>query len=142
MFKRVLVVCVGNICRSPVACGLFKDRLRHIEFESAGLSALTGQPASPFSMQYVLKHGIDLSSHIARQLDETQLKLSDLILVMEEEHIAAITTRFPFTQGKVYLLGHWENKKEVYDPYGKDKKAYERMVEEIYTSVEQWQKRI
>lgn len=139
-FKRILVVCVGNICRSPVALAFFRDKVNQVEFDSAGINAATGQPAAPDSVQYAKAYGIDLSSHSAKQLNSVLLKRHDLILVMEQEQISIITKKYPFTYGKVYLLGHWENKKEIYDPFGKVPEAHKKMVEEVYQSVTCWQK--
>ena len=92
MFNSILVVCVGNICRSPVAEYLFKDRLKHlgkeIFIESAGLGALTGKPAHPDAIQTVSSQ-LDLTPHIAQQLTAELIVKHDLILVMEEGHITA-----------------------------------------------------
>ena len=113
-----------------------------MQFDSAGISAVAGELASSASMRYAKAYGVNLSSHSAKKLNGVLLKAHDLILVMEEEHITAITKKYPFTYGKVYLLGHWENKKEIYDPFGKVSDAHKKMVDEVYQSVMFWQKHL
>src|SRR6266542_2985353 len=71
MFENVLIVCVGNICRSPMAEGLLRARFvghRRARIESAGLAALEGRPADPIAVELLAERGIDISAHRARQL--------------------------------------------------------------------------
>lgn len=68
MIKTVLVVCVGNICRSPMAEGLLKRALPEANVASAGLGALVGQPADPYAVALMSGLGLDISGHRARQL--------------------------------------------------------------------------
>ncbi|MFL5359908.1 MAG: low molecular weight phosphotyrosine protein phosphatase, partial [Myxococcales bacterium] len=72
MFDRVLMVCTGNICRSPMAQVLLADALKKrgidVAVESAGLGALVGHPADPIAVKLMQARGLDLSGHRGRQL--------------------------------------------------------------------------
>ena len=146
MFSKILVVCVGNICRSPTTEYLLKQRFtalgKNIIVESAGLGALAGKPATASAQQLAAKHGIDLSPHIARQLTAEMIHQNDLVLVMEENHIKGCEKMTPAARGKTHLLGRWNNGIEIPDPYRKGDAAYETAFELIQTSVNQWMTRI
>lgn len=146
MFKNILVVCVGNICRSPTVEYLFKQKLNElgkpVSVQSAGLGALAGKPAAEPAQQVAKKHGIDLSPHIARQLTSDMIHKHDLILVMEENHIKGCERITPAARGKTHLLGRWNNDIEIPDPYRKGEPAYELAFELIEESTQQWITRI
>ena len=98
LFKNILVVCIGNICRSPMAEGLLKHALVACNKDgctvsSAGLSALTGHPPDPKACQLMIEKGIDISYYRACQLNKEMIRKADLILVMESAHkIAELDT--------------------------------------------------
>ena len=107
---NVLVVCVGNICRSPMAQAMLQHALQDktdVAVESAGLGALAGHPASEHSVALMKERGIDISGHRARQLTPEMIAGSDLILVMEQGHRRAIDSVEPAARGKIYRLGEW-----------------------------------
>ncbi|MGZ5296494.1 MAG: arsenate reductase/protein-tyrosine-phosphatase family protein [Actinomycetota bacterium] len=87
----ILVVCTGNICRSPIAEGLLRDALQR-RFEraprvsSAGTSGLEGSSAEPRSVQAAAELGIDIGGHVARRLTAAMVDGSDLLLCMASEH--------------------------------------------------------
>jgi len=111
MLNSVLMVCVGNICRSPMAEGLLMHRLAgqdpKVEVESAGISALVGYSADPIAQALMQEQDINISSHSARQLTPGMLQYFELVLVMEKRHIDAIHSISPIACGKTYLLGKW-----------------------------------
>jgi protein-tyrosine-phosphatase len=89
---RVLFICTGNSCRSPMAEGILKKMLREnkvddFEVSSAGISAPSGVPASLFTMEVSKTRNVDLSQHRSRQLNKQILKKADLILAMSDEHL-------------------------------------------------------
>jgi len=141
MFKNILVVCMGNICRSPAAEGLLRDSLgKQVNLSSAGIGALVDAAAEERIKTMLLEKGCDITSHRARQLTSEMLQKSDLILVMEQGHTEAITSIAPECRGKVKLLGHWIGKKEIPDPYKKSDHVVKLSLNLIYDSVESWLK--
>ncbi len=141
MFNKILVVCIGNICRSPVGEALlkhhFQQQKRNIMIASAGLAAMVNAPAAPFSIQIMDAAGIDIHSHRAQQLTEQMAREFDLILVMEQEHQKEIEALFPFARGKVFRLGHWRNL-NIPDPYQHPKTAFDKMVEDVRLCATDW----
>ncbi len=146
MFQRILVVCIGNICRSPTAEFLLRERLHHqsdlpqpvVQVASAGLSAMVGHPMEATAAQVMREHGVEGASHRARQLTPAMLHASDLVLVMEKSHAAAIARMAPEASGKVFLLGKWQDDLRVPDPYGQQREEFDHAYELIERSVAAW----
>lgn len=145
MFNRILIVCVGNICRSPMAEGMLKNWLASnnatVEVSSAGVAAVVDKPATRLAQTLLQTHNIDISSHVARQINENMVRRADLILAMENTQKKRIETLYPFSLGKVFLLGKWENF-EVPDPYGGIQPDYEEAFDLINKGLISWQKKI
>ena len=141
MFNSILVLCYGNICRSPAAAYALRALLPdHITVDSAGIGALVGRPADDTVKGLMAKRGIDVSAHRAKQVDRTLLSQFDLVLVMEQAHIESITQIAPEARGKTKLLGAWIGNKEIPDPYKKSKQVYEIADSLIIESVTSWMK--
>lgn len=138
--KKILFVCTGNTCRSPMAEHLLKEKLKkmnidNIEVESAGLSAFFPQKASKNAILVMNEIGIDISSHVSRLINEEMIKESTLILTMERYHKEVITKMYPGTADKVFTLKEYVmNTKEdldVVDPYGGNIEEYRRCRDEL-----------
>ena len=82
-FDNILVVCVGNICRSPMAEALLKQRFPNKNIDSAGVGALVGHPADPAALEIMTKQGIDITSHVAKQIDENWQEQPILFLLCQ-----------------------------------------------------------
>jgi protein-tyrosine phosphatase len=124
---KVLFVCVGNICRSPMAAALLEQRLSNrfpAVVQSAGVAALVGEPAEPLAVTLMKERRIDLSGHRARQLTAEMASASDLILVMEEAHQRAVERIFPAGRGRIHRLGRFGGF-DVPDPYRLPRAAFE-----------------
>ncbi len=144
MIRHILVVCVGNICRSPMAEALLTDALRGQEkftVESAGLGALVGHPASEFAVQLMDERGIDISSHRAQQITPDLVAKADLILVMESGHKRVIDENDATARGKVHRLGEWQDK-DIADPYRQPKEAFADALKDIDSGVADWVERL
>ncbi len=145
MFKHVVVICVGNICRSPMAEYLIRHnpsaQKAGVVVSSAGLYAMVGFPADPMAQELLLARGIDLSPHRAQRFTMELLSQSDLVLTMEAWQQREIERMSPVARGKVHLLGRWRNI-EVPDPYHKPRKAFEEALSLIETSVHDWKARL
>lgn len=145
MYERILVVCTGNICRSPVGEFLLRSTLnaasRKAEVRSAGVGALVGDPAHDTAIAMMAPRGLDLSSHRAQQATPDLCRWAQLVLVMESHHREALTSIDPTVRGKTFLLGHW-SKQEIPDPYKRNQRAWDEAVALIDAGVEAWSKRL
>ncbi|WP_257314236.1 low molecular weight protein-tyrosine-phosphatase [Geothrix fuzhouensis] len=108
VIRRILVLCEGNHCRSPLAEALLRKAIgHHIEVRSAGLRALVGEPAHEETRRLGAELGLDLEPHRGRQLSLDLILESDLILVMDQAQKQACEALVPSFRGRVFLLGHW-----------------------------------
>jgi protein-tyrosine-phosphatase len=140
---RLLFVCSGNTCRSPLAQALAQRDLGtlgwRVEVRSAGVSALSGTPASSGSLGAAERHGLDLSAHRSREVDPVLIDWADLILVMAPSHLVRLAQLGG--AGKAALLDAFAQGEEggedvgggVPDPFGGDDDAYE----ETYRTLEE-----
>lgn len=142
MFQNILVVCVGNICRSPFAQAKLAKLAPSLNVHSAGVRALEGRPADPMAQQHAARYGLDLTKHRATQLNDQLCRAQDLILVMEPGHVDAVCSISPGSRGKVMLLGRWEQNQGVPDPYRKEASAFTHALELTATFCRQWTTRM
>ncbi len=140
MFDSILVVCMGNICRSPSGERLLKRELPDKKICSAGLGALVGQPANEIAIEVAFQHGVSLAGHHAQQLTKKMCREYDLILVMEKLHIDAVCHMVPEVRGKTMLFGYWQEQQEISDPYRKSREAFEYVFRLLDESAQKWAK--
>ncbi len=121
MINRILVICVGNICRSPLAQVMLDNTLPGVDVDSAGLSAMVDYPADKKMQQAALQYGVDLSDHRAKQVSKTLMESADLIFVMSEGQMNYLKEQYPHLGGRVLLLSHFSpvglKGVSVADPY-------------------------
>lgn len=145
MFHSILMVCVGNICRSPMAEGLMRREIERagsgMHVASAGVGALVGEPADPMARELMAEQGIDIEAHRARQLGADMVRDHDLILVMEEWQRRKVESTFPMARGRVMCLGHWRDL-QVPDPYRQPRSAFEHSMEQIQQGLEDWKDKL
>ncbi len=142
MFNNVMMVCIGNICRSPIAEVYLKHLQPQLTVYSSGLGALVGKPADPKSVALMTAKNINLNQHCAQQINSILVSSSDLILTMEQKHVDAIQAKFPEARGKVHLIGKWDDNKEIPDPYKKNNAAFSSASALIESGIDAWQKKI
>lgn len=144
MFHKILTVCVGNICRSPTAEILLRAALpepnHHVS--SAGLGALVGKGIETTAANLLHAQGYATDKHVARMLTRDMLHHVDLVLAMEKPHIEHILSTAPEVRGKVYLLGKWQNEREIADPYRHGEAAFALAYDQIAEGVAAWAARI
>lgn len=105
--KQVLIVCQGNIIRSPYAAHMLRRSLSQrarISVVSGGLSAVSGNPAHPTALRMAGERDIDLSAHAASPLTRDGVDEAEVIFVMEIGHLLLMHERFPESRGKTFLL--------------------------------------
>ena len=140
-FDAILIVCVGNICRSPTAERLLQQALPHKTVSSAGIAALTGHSADATATAVALQHDLSLEGHSAQQLTSRLCQQYDLILVMEQKHIDAVTRLAPEVRGKTMRYGHWLQR-DIPDPYRQSREAFEFTFDLIAEASRAWAQRL
>jgi len=123
VINNILFICIGNICRSPMAEGLLKQRLPEKAVYSAGINALIGAPADRLSVQVMWENGIDISAHRARSLGAWMVSGADLILTMDQDQKRFIELRYPESRGKLFRIGEF-GQYDVPDPFRQDLVAF------------------
>lgn len=140
LYRNIMVVCTGNICRSPMAAALLKRRLSlyDVSVHSVGTAALQGAPADPMAQAVMRKHNIDLVDHRGRQASATTLANVDLVLTAEAVHSQWIYIRFPSLRGRVFKLGYWLSDHDIADPFQRPRDVYEATLKDIDTCIGTW----
>ena len=136
-----MFVCTGNTCRSPMAYGILKsmikaENIEGVEVVSAGTGTLDGYPATAYSVQATKKDGIDISDHYSQSLTSELVERADLILVLALEHHVYITSKYPESSGKTFMLKAFPDRDpspelSVDDPIGADFEKYLSTYNEI-----------
>jgi protein-tyrosine phosphatase len=135
--KKLIFVCTGNTCRSPMAEGLMKHLLGPDcgwEISSAGIHASNGCPASSGAVEALRMLRIDLSKHSSRRLTAAMVREADLIVTMTAAHRDTVLAIAPESAGKVFLLKSFGVAKcaaDIYDPVGEALDVYCRVRDEI-----------
>ncbi|MBN2285478.1 MAG: low molecular weight protein arginine phosphatase [Tissierellales bacterium] len=143
---KIVFVCTGNTCRSPMAEALLKDLIKKgkldsnaYEVSSAGVSAIENMAASENAISVLKDRGIDLSQHRARQISASIIKQADLILTMTRGHKNWIINVVPLSIDKVFTIKEYvgnQIQSDVSDPFGRSIDFYKQTADEIYELME------
>ncbi|KAK8840869.1 Low molecular weight phosphotyrosine protein phosphatase [Tritrichomonas musculus] len=129
--KNVLFVCFGNICRSPACEGIarymFPDKAN---YDSAGTSAWEGSTPDKRSVSVCKKHGIDISHHCGKQIDETDFSNFDLIVALDSDVLETLENMKP-ENAKAKLVLFDEKNGGVTDPWYGDESGFDDMYNQI-----------
>lgn len=130
---NILIVCTGNICRSPMAEGILRRllaerQLDQIKVTSGGLYALPGNRVSRLAQLVAQEYHVDLAQHRARLVSSKLMDWADLVLVMEPVHRESLIACYPEAKHKVFLMRHFadvgSSVRPIADPYGLQYESY------------------
>jgi protein-tyrosine-phosphatase len=144
---KLLFVCDGNTCRSPLAEGILKKMLQargitNIEVRSAGIGAVDGSPANPTAIQVARKHHIDLKTHVAQLVTEQLIHRADWVIAMTPQQRDILRKRYPEKSDSILLLKELGRPNPqpqdlvIQDPIGSDYWGYEHSFLEIEAEIE------
>ncbi|MEJ6951144.1 low molecular weight protein arginine phosphatase [Natronospora cellulosivora (SeqCode)] len=140
---KIVFVCTGNTCRSPMAELLLKKMLHERGIEgwrvfSAGISAFPGQTISRNAADVLKDEGIDSSKHLSKELSKEMISEASLLITMTRVHKKIILEEFPEYADKIYTLKECSNSEtgDVIDPYGQSHDIYIDTRDDIKESLE------
>lgn len=139
-YNRIVIVCTGNICRSPMAEGLLRARLAQvgaaaIDVSSMGVRGLEGRPATAEARKACREKGIDISTHRARALVPEELAEADLVFTMDLVQRELVLEACPQLESRTFLLAAWPREAGlgdvVHDPIGRPLRVYRQVFADI-----------
>lgn len=130
--KHIHFVCTGNICRSPMAEGIFRHLVRGrngITVSSSGVGAVYGQQPSAYAVEVLKKKGIDISRQRSQPISRQIVDRATYIFCMTHGHLSALQMNFPQSVEKTFLVGEFANSEDgfpddVPDPIGQEIEVY------------------
>lgn len=141
----ILMICAGNLCRSPFAELYMSKRLDELgvdaECYSRGLLAMPGRKAPEKAITVAEEFGVDLSEHISQPMLGPDLDRAALAMVMEPAQRQHLSKVRPAYIGKVFLLSQPVGGKTILDPMGRSEETFRAVYTEITESVDAWIKR-
>ena len=141
----ILMVCTGNVCRSPFAEAFMRQRLAELgayaEVRSCGIQDIGSQPVPDTALRVAAEFGVDLSSHRSAAMTPAHLRQAALVLVMSERQRRFIARGLPTSIGKVFLLSQPDNGEDVPDPIGQSPDFFRETYAIIARLTEIWLER-
>lgn len=133
---KVVFVCTGNTCRSPMAEAIFKDLVRDVEVVSAGIYASYGQMATPNAIKVCEKYGLDLKNHFSQNIGRVNLAYDDLILTATDLHKNELLNAYPNLE--IHTIRGYAGcePEDIADPIGGDLDDYEKCFLDIREALE------
>jgi protein-tyrosine phosphatase len=120
-----------------MAQALLASRLPEVRVSSAGCAALAGRSADPLAVELMAERGLDISGHVAVNMNLEHVRGADLVLTMSTSQTRTVATRYPFSMGKVYCLGAHLGI-EVADPYRRGREAFVASLNQIERCISIW----
>ena len=139
---KIMFVCHGNICRSPMAEAILKKMVYaenlDVQVESRGTSVYTEDPINPKSAEALATIGIKNVTHSSKQISKTDIEEADIVLTMTQQHKLSLVKTFPDFRYKIFTLAEYavDSREDISDPFGKSQIFYNFCVQEIKKLVE------
>lgn len=138
----LLVMCTGNVCRSPMAETVLRHQLAQRSVKatvaSCGLGAPIGRAPHPFALQVNQERGVPIAEDKrALQASSADLKRAAIVLVMDNGHRHEIMRRYAFASGKTFLLGHWQGQ-EIADPLHSPVEDFRLVYDQVDQGCRSW----
>ncbi len=144
--KKIIYICTGNICRSPMAHWYMQKKVIDLGIQeeylidSCGTNAQSGQPATKNAIEVIYEYGVDMKKHRSKYIDEINLGDYDLIICLTESHKNFVLYMYPNIKDRIYTLKEYVNKdkeyKDIDDPWGFDINVYRTCAKEIVENVD------
>jgi protein-tyrosine-phosphatase/predicted ATP-grasp superfamily ATP-dependent carboligase len=136
--SKIVFVCYGNICRSPLAAALAEQRLSNVAIDSAGFHQQTGRSCPQKILRIANSFGIDLSGHRSARVTQDELADADLVIAMDLENLNCLRKEFPEMADRTTLLGLF-GAQEIFtiaDPYLADEAATDKICQQVHASID------
>jgi protein-tyrosine phosphatase len=137
MIDSILVVCEGNICRSPMAAALLARALPKVGVISAGTHAPVDRGADPAAIELMKQRSLDIREHVTTPLTAAHLREAQLVLTMTAIQRERIKALYSFARGKVYRLAEHE-RFDIVDPYRRGSFFFELALAQIEQGISHW----
>jgi protein-tyrosine phosphatase len=140
---KVVFVCTGNTCRSPMAEALMKNKIQQSELDitvdSCGTNVYESEPVNHKAVEALKTIGINCFIHASRQINKSDLETADVVLTMTQQQKYSITKVYGDYKYKVFTINEYarDSKDDVTDPYGKSQIFYNFCVNELNTLIEE-----
>lgn len=141
MISNVLMVCHGNLCRSPMAAALLQQRVEGLRVGSAGLAAEVGQPAATEAVAVLSEMGIDIQAHRATQLTRQIANDAELILTMTAAQTRSLQSLYPLMRGRIFSIRGFDDT-DIDDPMGMPISAFRACREALTDGIDYWVRRL
>lgn len=131
---QVLIVCYGNLCRSPYLQGRLRQCIPDVEISSCGFAG-NNSFSPPIVIELSAQRGVDLSRHRSRPVTQTQLRTADLVVVMEPDHVRTLASRFHVKRNRILVAGDLDPRRDlgrgIEDPINQSIPAINRTLDRL-----------